>query len=132
VFAQGDGGIGADVLTAQGDGGIGADVLTAQGDGGIGADVLTDHGDGGIGAEVFASDWVDKAFRPIALVRTSNTKTATTRPLFTEPLRVGNYAAESIGGLVLSRGKFHRCVPKRYTPLPSWLCQSLYELSRRN
>ena len=48
---------------------------------GIGADVLA-HGVIGIGADVFARrEWVAKAFRPIALVRTKSTNTATTSHL---------------------------------------------------
>jgi hypothetical protein len=66
----------------QGVGGIGA-VVFAQGVGGIGAVVFA-QGVGGIGAVVFASvEWVVKAFRPTALVRTNNTNTTTTIHLFT-------------------------------------------------
>jgi len=58
-----------------------------QGDGGIGAVVLAEsQGDGGIGAVVLAEiEWAVKAFRPIALVSTSRTKTATTNHLDMDP-----------------------------------------------
>jgi len=68
----------------QGDGGIGA--VVNQGDGGIGAVVAVSHGDGGIGAVVMAEiEWAVKAFSPIALVRTSSTKTTTTNHLDMDP-----------------------------------------------
>jgi hypothetical protein len=75
-----------------------------HGVGGIGAPVFANsHGVGGIGAPVFASvAWVDKAFRPTALVRTSNTKTITINHLFIDPPRE-TYRGESIGGLMPSR-----------------------------
>jgi len=59
VFAQGEGGIGPLVLAA------------SHGDGGMGPLVFA-HGEGGIGPLVFAI-----ALRPIALVSTSRTNTAT-------------------------------------------------------
>lgn len=58
-----------------------------QGDGGIGAVVLADsHGLGGIGAVVLAEiEWAVKAFSPIALVSTSNTKTTRINHLDMDP-----------------------------------------------
>ena len=57
-----------------------------QGVGGIGAVVADSHGVGGIGAVVKTEiEWVVKAFRPIALVSTSRTKTATTNHLDMDP-----------------------------------------------
>ena len=65
----------------QGDGGIGALLLaTSQGDGGIGALLFASQGEGGIGALLFAS-----ALRPIALVKTSRTNTATSDHLDIDP-----------------------------------------------
>ena len=63
--------------------------MFAQGVGGIGAPVFArSHGVGGIGAPVLASVvWAAKAFRPTALVRTSNTKTTTINHLFIDPPR---------------------------------------------
>jgi hypothetical protein len=79
VFAHGVGGIGLPVF-AHGVGGIGLPVFAAS------------HGVGGIGLPVLACvGWVESAFRPIALVRTSNTKTTTINHLFIEPPE-GNYA----------------------------------------
>jgi hypothetical protein len=62
-------------------------VVFSHGEGGIGPVVLAaNQGDGGIGPVVFASVlWVVKAFRPIALVKTSRTRTATTIHLFMDP-----------------------------------------------
>lgn len=61
----------------------------SHGVGGIGALVFaTSHGVGGIGALVLANvEWVANAFRPIALARTSNTKTTTINHLFIDPPR---------------------------------------------
>ena len=79
-------------MFAHGVGGIGLPVF-AHGVGGIGLPVFaSNHGVGGIGLPVLASvEWVDKAFRPTALVRTSKTKTTTINHLFIEPPE-GNYA----------------------------------------
>jgi hypothetical protein len=89
----------------QGVGGIGAPVFAkSHGVGGIGAPVFaTSHGVGGIGAPVLANvEWVANAFRPTALVKTSNTKTTTINHLFIDPPRE-SYRGESIGGLMPSR-----------------------------
>jgi hypothetical protein len=76
---QGDGGIGP-LLFAQGEGGIGPLLLAAsQGDGGIGPLEFA-QGDGGIGPLELAS-----ARRPIALVNTSRTITATSDHLDIDP-----------------------------------------------
>jgi hypothetical protein len=66
----------------------------AHGVGGIGLPVFANNqGVGGIGEPVLASVVrVAKAFRPTALVRTSNTKTTTINHLFIDPPRE-NYAA---------------------------------------
>jgi hypothetical protein len=55
---------------------------------------------------LFATDeWVVKDFRPIALVSTSKTNTATISHLFIDPsLGRKCYGAESISGLMPSRG----------------------------
>ena len=73
-------------MFAHGVGGIGLPVF-AHGVGGIGLPVFaSNHGVGGIGLPVLASvEWVDKAFRPTALVRTSNTKTTIINHLFIDP-----------------------------------------------
>jgi len=70
----------------QGVGGIGL-LVFAHGVGGIGLLVFaSNQGVGGIGLLVFARvEWVDKAFRPTALVKTSNTKTTTINHLFIDP-----------------------------------------------
>ena len=75
-----------------------------HGVGGIGPLVFArSHGVGGIGPLVLASVvWDANAFRPTALVRTSNTKTTTINHLFIDPPK-GNYGSESIGGLMPSR-----------------------------
>ena len=89
---QGVGGIGPLVFD-HGVGGIGPLVFaSSHGVGGIGPLVFaSSHGVGGIGPLVFANvEWVAKAFRPTALVRTSKTKTTTITHLFIDPPQ-GNY-----------------------------------------
>lgn len=103
-----------------------------HGVGGIGAPVFANsHGVGGIGAPVLASVvWVDKAFRPTALVRTSNTKTTTIIHLFIDPPE-GKLPGRVYRWPDAVTGVFFGRVSKRYTPPPPWRSQSFsysYEL----
>lgn len=104
VDIHGVGGTGA-LVDIHGVGGTGA-LVDIHGVGGTGALVLaTNQGVGGTGALVLAIVWVTTAFRPIALVKTSRTKTATTNHLFIDPPSRETTRAESISGGLPSRGK---------------------------
>jgi hypothetical protein len=96
-----------------------------HGVGGIGPLVFArSHGVGGIGPLVLASvAWVASAFRPTALVKTSNTKTATINHLFIDPPE-GNYPGRVYRRSDAIKGVFIGNVSKRYTPPPPWQSQS--------
>jgi len=86
----------------------------------------------GTGAPTTAirAPWVIVDFKPTALARTNSANTEISRHFFMTPPSRETTAEESISVLVPSRGEFHVCVSKEYTPTPPLVARGFFELSK--
>jgi hypothetical protein len=86
----------------------------------------------GTGAPTTAirAPWVVIDLKPTALARTNSAKSDISRHFFMTPPSRETTAEESISASVPSRGEFHVCVSKEYTPTPPLVARGFFELSK--